>query len=131
MPVLVTKIPFFGRRDARRTAPPAPVVGPILTSATLDLDVPAVVLGFDRAIDMTAFVPFEIVVLDSITGQEWGATIDSTMLDPQTVRITLIVNGEYGGPGVKLTATDGAGIVATDDSEPWAGVANLSLPYSA
>src|SRR4051812_35271794 len=106
--MLLPAPPLYPRKKRSRVpsagaAPtPPPVVGPVLLSATFDPDNAYLTLGFDRAIEVSGFVPDETVVDDGNFPIEWGGTADLTLLDPNTLRIGLIQNAEYEGTGVKL-----------------------------
>jgi hypothetical protein len=88
------------------------------------------VLTFDRAVSISGFVPFLVVVFDGDNGIEYGGTAEvSQPGGPETVEIAMIENGEYPGTGVILTVTSGAGITSLADGVAWAGVTNLGLPF--
>ena len=90
----------------------------------------ALTLVFDRAIDITSFVPGAITVQDP-SGSGFGfvgtGVVDTP--DAQTVVVEMGSTGSAEGTLDVLTATAGTGIVAVDDGAPWPGVTGLGLPY--
>ena len=51
------------------------------------------------------------------------------MIDPQTVEFDLNPLEPTSGTDVRLTVSEGNGIVAADNGEPWPGCSNLLLPF--
>jgi hypothetical protein len=89
----------------------------------------SVVLGFDRAIDISGLNGAAIVVDDGDAASEsFAATGETEMLDPATVRIGLDYIGDDSDPGIYLNATDESGIVAVGDGGTWPGVTGWVLP---
>ena len=132
--MLMPAPPLFPRkRKSRKLRPsnatPVPA-GPVLVSATWGGEAGVVLtMTFDRAIDVDAFAPGDVFVYDGPGGVEWGGTGVFEQPTPQSIAVTTIENGEFSGAGVSLTVTGGAGIVAEDDDAPWAGVADVGLPF--
>jgi hypothetical protein len=90
----------------------------------------AVVLTFDRAIDIAGLDGAQITVNDGVyVGSVFAATGAATMLTPASVRIVLEPIGEAEIGAVTLTASAASGIVAVDDGGTWAGVTALGLPF--
>ena len=114
-------------RQATTTLPAALA----LVSATYDAGGATVTLAFDRAIDVSGYVPDQVLVNDGITAMaELVGEGTATMLDPNTVRLALTNVGPNVGPGVQLSTGGDAGIVAVDPSaQPWVGANGLALPF--
>jgi hypothetical protein len=117
------------RRPVRR--PPSGPAALVLVSAVYDhFDPPNVVLGFDRAIDISGLVGSAIVVTDApVNGWRYDATAGASLENPTTVKLLLselviITEGE-----TLLNASASSGIVAPDDRGTWAGVTGLVLPW--
>ena len=51
------------------------------------------------------------------------------MVNPQTIEFDLNALEPTSGTDVRLTVTEGNGIVAADDGQPWTGCTNLLLPF--
>jgi hypothetical protein len=113
-----------------RAAQPSPPVG-ALTLVAADYDPgTAVILTFDRAIDIASLDGSVIVIDDgSFQGFRYSATLAAALTAPATVRIELDGIEEFAGPDVRLTAGAGNGIVAVGDGAAWAGVANVAIPF--
>jgi hypothetical protein len=127
---MLTIVPpsFRKRRSSTKRKPPAVPSAPVLVAATFS---GTLGLTFDRAVSISGFVPFLVVVFDGNDGLEYGGTAEATQPGgPNTVEIGMIENGEYPGTGVLLTVTSGAGIVAAEGGAAWAGVTGLGLPFS-
>ena len=115
-------------RRKRRTAPSAPPgVALVLTSAEYHSGMD-VTLTFDRAIDVSAFDPSQITMVDHFPGKTYtGGEI--SLMDVNVARIFLVETGPYAGSAYQLTASASTGIVAVDDGGTWAGVTDLNLPF--
>ena len=100
-----------------------------MVAATYDRGEPSVTLTFDRAVDLAGFDPSSLNVFDGPEAFELGGTGAITILAPDSAKIILIHNFDFTGPGVTMTATGGAGIVAQDGGAAWAGVTGLELPF--
>lgn len=127
MPIVIPDIPFIGRR--RKPAVMPVTTGLTLVSATWDAGSGMLVLTFDRAIDVSGMVPYQISVFDGPGGVEWGATPSVTQISPEMIEIVMIDLYAFTGEGVVMTATDATGIVAVEGGAAWAGAADLGLPY--
>lgn len=115
------------RKDVAQSSPtPA---GPVLVSASFEGG--ALTLMFDRAIDIAGLNFLDVFVLDGNYPVEWNGTANVEPVGENGVLITMIENGEYEGEGVKLNVPGGAGIIATDGGEAWAGANELELPFPA
>ena len=105
------------------------VVPLTLVSAVYEI-ADTITLSFDRAIDISAFNPSAVLVDDGeFEDTLFEATIEATLLTPQTVQIGLNPIDVGTGATVRLTATSASGIVAVDDGAAWAGVTALELPF--
>jgi hypothetical protein len=90
----------------------------------------AVVLTFDRAIDIAGLDGAQITVNDGVyVGSVFAATGAATMLTPASVRIVMNPIGEAEIGVVTLTASVANGIVALDGGT-WAGAVDQVLPFS-
>jgi hypothetical protein len=117
-----------GRRQGVASSPaPAALT---LMSATY-LSGSSVTLTFNQPIDTSALEPGDFVVSDgSGTGYIWVGR-GGTQPSANVVVIELeLFESASAGP-VLLTVNGSNGIVAASDDEPWAGVVDLPLPYSA
>jgi hypothetical protein len=130
-------IPQALRSDRRKRRAPAtseptpPQQELILESAAYEEgEENAIVLTFDRAIDIAGLDGAQIVVNDGVyVGSVFAATGAATMLSPARVRILMSPIGEAEIGAVTLTATADTGIVAVDDGGTWAGAVNQALPF--
>jgi hypothetical protein len=85
-------------------------------------------LGFDRAISMAGYDGSVVAVTDgAIVYLRYLATGPATLVNPTTVQIGLVSQGDWEGEDVHLSAGAGNGIVAVDDGGAWAGVADMVL----
>ena len=124
----------FPRRRTRpkRQFGPPPATSLTLVAASFQYVGPggALTLVFDRAIDITSFMPGAITLQDP-SGSGFGfvgtGVVDAP--DAQTVVVEMGSTGTAEGTLDVVTATAGTGIVAVDDEATWAGVTNLGLPY--
>jgi hypothetical protein len=90
----------------------------------------AIVLTFDRAIDIAGMDGAQIVVNDGVyVGNRFAATGAATMLTPASVRILMNPIGEAEVGAVTLTASAASGIAAVDDGGMWGGVTDVELPF--
>ena len=102
----------------------------VLVSAAYEWEEARVTLTFDRAINVDGFDPLLLLVSDAdVQGVRYEGSGVITLIGPAVVRIGLAEIGPSIGPGVTLTATAGAGIIAADDAAAWAGVTGLELPF--
>jgi hypothetical protein len=86
------------------------------------------VLGFDRAISMAGYNGSVVTVTDgAIVYLRYLATGAVTLVNPTTVQIGLVSQGDWEGEDVHLSAAAGNGIVAVDDGGAWAGVVDMVL----
>ncbi len=87
-------------------------------------------LEFDRAIDLAAFDPSQVIVQDpGGTGFAYAGTGVVDTPDAQTVVVEMGQTTEALGSTLVMSATGATGIVAVDDGAMWPGVSNLELPY--
>ena len=90
----------------------------------------ALTLVFDRAIDITSFVPSAITLEDpSGSGFAFAGTGVVDTPDAQTVVVEMGSTGTAEGTLDVVNATGATGIVAVDDGGTWSGVSGLGLPY--
>jgi hypothetical protein len=114
----------------RPNVAPSPVSTLTLVAAEYIDAFPAVVVTFDRAVDVAGFDPAAITVNDA--GNEWqlSGAGPVVVLSPTSVRLMLVVTESFTGPSTTLTASAANGIVAADDdAAPWAGCTALVLPF--
>ena len=117
-----------GRARAAQ-APPAPPAQLTLVSAVYDAGA-AVTLTFDRPIDIAGLDGSVVIVEDGVHSQfRYNGTAGATLLSPVTVQIELAGVEEFVGPGIRLDAGSGNGIVAVDDGGTWGGASDLELPF--
>jgi hypothetical protein len=135
--MLSLPIPIFRRRRGRarrnETAPIPPPPAPLALLGAVYSDEPpaaTLTLVFDRPINIAALVGTAIVVDDGAqTYLLYNATGGAELLDPTTVKLTLIAVDSPIGGSILLSATGLSGIVAADDGGTWLGVTNLPLPF--
>ena len=127
--------PQFRRRRSRPKAAagvpaPAPLalVAASYTPSEGGSD-PLLTLQFSRPIDASGFIIEAFLVRDTEASFQYYVPSSWGMNDPQTVEFTLLATEPASGSGVILNVTEGNGIVAVDDGEPWAGVSELPLPW--
>jgi hypothetical protein len=88
------------------------------------------VLSFNQAIDASGIVGSAIQLDDPVYAANlWAATGEIEMIDPATVRLTLIGIDDSTGTVDVLNASAGNGIVAVDGGDEWSGVSDLVLPF--
>src|SRR5207244_3662927 len=117
--------------------PPAPPAGPPLLIAALfewtSADGgPWVRLTFDRAVMVVEgeFDPSAIVVDDNVhTDNLFRGTGAAVALSAVALQVSLVVVGGASGVGGSLLTAAGAGIVAVDGGEVWAGVSEVAIPF--
>jgi len=90
-------------------------------------DPPSLTLVFDRPINIGGLVGTAILVDDA--EQTYNSSGGAALLDPATVKLTLVSIDDPTGPGILLSASALSGIVAVDDGGTWPGVSNLPLPF--
>jgi hypothetical protein len=134
--MLLKTVPLIYRKRRPATSrrkPPTPVPGPVLVAASYDVLTPSLTLTFDRPVDLAGeggvLNAETITVHDGINGIEQLNTPDAAGAGTTTLVVTLFPNAAWAGEGVTLSAGAGTGIVAADDSTPWAGVTSLELPF--
>jgi hypothetical protein len=133
--MLLRNVPLIFRKRAARTSRRAAKAAPAaltLVEAEFTYVGPggALTLVFDRAIDITAFVPSAITVQDpSGSGFGFAGTGVVDTPDAQTVVVEMGSTGTAEGTLDVVTATAGTGIVAVDDGGTWGGASGLGLPY--
>ena len=89
----------------------------------------AVVLTFDRAIDIAGIDGAAVVVNDGVNGLQFAGTNGVTLVGPAAVEVVLAGLGEWLDPGVTLTVSPANGIVAAGDGAAFAGVTDVGLPF--
>ena len=120
------------RSRPRRQFGPPPATALTLVAASFQYVGPggALTLVFDRAIDITSFVPGAITVQDP-SGSGFGfvgtGVVDTP--DAQTVVVEMGSTGTAEGTLDVMTATSSTGIIAVDDGATWPGVTDLGLPF--
>lgn len=117
-----------GPKKAGNTAPPVPT-GLTLIEATYDSDTQVLRLVFDRPINAGGIIFEAFLVADAQFLSRYLMPVDYSSFQPNSVDLPLGIIEPVGGSGVHLNVSEGNGIVAAADSEPWAGATNLSLPF--
>lgn len=117
-----------GPRKAGNTVPPVPT-GLTLVSATYDSDTQTLRLVFDRPINAGGIVYEAFLVVDAQFLNQYLIPVDYSQFTANSVDLPLGPTEPASGSGVHVNVTEGNGIVAAADSEPWAGATNLSLPF--
>src|SRR4051812_31287482 len=126
-----TIIPAPPRKMRRRKlgGSTTPAVALTLVAAQYHEEEQWVRLTFDRAIDISALNPAQVVVDDDdFTGNRLAGVAGATMISATTVQIPLDPIGSASESNVHLIATATNGIVASDDGGTWAGESDLRLP---
>src|SRR3954469_4962633 len=123
--------PFGSRRRfVRLGPPPTPPVALALVSAQYHEEQEWVRLGFDRAIDIAALDPAQVVVDDDdFTGNRLAGVAGATLVNPTTVQVPLDRIGSASESNVHLIASATSGIVAVNDGGTWAGASDVALPF--
>jgi hypothetical protein len=100
-------------------------------SAAYESETPALLtLVFDRAINIGGLNGAVIIVDDAQQSfLKYNATGGAVLLDPATVRLTLVSIDDPTGDSIVLNASPLSGMVAVDDGGTWPGVSNLPLPF--
>jgi hypothetical protein len=112
----------FHRRTHGVAAPAPASVPPVLIEASFDAETLVLTLGFDRALDLSALDPSQIVVDDGPgTGELYVGSGAATVLSPSSFTLGMMDAGSSGGMAVLLIAGSATGIVAVDDGGVWAG----------
>ena len=101
----------------------------MLVAATYDAATPAVTLTFDRAVDAGGIVPTTVSVFDGNLSALVRNTAEVEVVSPETVTLVCIVDGEFTGEGVTMSASGATGIVSALGGEPWAGCSDVGLPF--
>jgi hypothetical protein len=127
--LLIRKIPFRAHR--KPPASNAPPVELLLVSASYDpVTGPTLVLVFNQPINISGLVANDISVDDgTTTGLKYIAGGAATLEDPQTLSVILTEVDSAEASDVRLNATAMNGIIAVSDSDEWAGVTDLLLPW--
>jgi hypothetical protein len=121
------KAPVRRKRKGAADASPAP--GALtLVAAVYDGSLQTVTLTFSRAVDVSAFEPSQVNVIDGPNAWLLQAT-EILMSDDVTGTVSLTQVDTAEGEQVLLDATAANGIVAAGDGAAWDGVANLELPF--
>ena len=132
MAIINNTTPFRRKRiQSRKPSPTPPVAPPTLAAASFDPETGLYVqLQFDQAVDPSGVVGNQIMINDDqFSGREWVADGAITIVNPTTIRLGVSDAGGTEGPGLKLTAGAGNGIVSADSGEMWSGVTDLALPF--
>jgi hypothetical protein len=115
-------------RPAAATAPPLQTL--MLVSASYDEGSLTLFLTFDRAVDASALIAAQVIVVDgTFNATRFGGVGAATVISPTQISIALEwVDDAPLGP-VTLSASALTGITAVDDGGTWAGVSDVGLPY--
>ena len=133
--MLLPATPLFRRRRGgpkkAASTPPTPPQPLMLVSASYESETPALLtLVFDRAINIGAINGAAIIVDDAQQSfLKYNATGGAVLLDPTTLRLTLVSIDDPSGDSIVLSASAASGIVAVDDGGTWEGCTNLLLPF--
>jgi hypothetical protein len=104
----------------------------VLVSANYDETVPVLSLIFDRAIDASAFVAAQVVVIDGSTNNAvYRGVGPATVEGPTRIDVALEFVEAAALAPVTLTASAFTGLTAVDDGGTWAGVTDVGLPFDA
>ncbi len=125
-------IPPLPARRVRKTTPPlvSPPQTLVLVSASYDENVPVLFLTFDRPVDVSAFVPGQVIVNDgTINSGVYGGVGPASVLSPTQISVALEFLASAPLAPVTMTASALTGITAVDDGGTWAGVNDLGLPF--
>jgi hypothetical protein len=117
-------------RKRRRAAKGKTKVAPLMLVSGVYVSGSSIQLSFDRAIDIAAISTGAFIVNDNDdVGEKFEGQGSATLIDPQTVEITLVPAGGPTGTGITLTASAANGIVAQGGAPPvaWAGVTDFVL----
>ena len=114
----------LGKRKSQQVAPRAPLV---LVAAEYDSGT-LVDLTFDRAIDVSGFIPGAFFVFDGPAGTKYVGDGPPTVMSPTRIMVPLMEVEPTGGAQVVLTIYTENGVVAADGGT-YPGVGGLSLPY--
>jgi hypothetical protein len=118
------------RRRARAADPSPPPPRPLtLVSASFDVGLLILRLGFDRPIDISGLIAGPFVVNDHDTDTQYGGQGSGVLIDPTTLDVEMTEIQSMGFPDTRLFTTGPTGIVAADDGGTWAGVMDLLLPF--
>jgi hypothetical protein len=120
------------RAPAAVPTPPPPGQPLVLQSAEPELlaSPPLMLLGFDRAVDISAFDGTAIVVFDGSETEQYYQGVSASLVDEVTVQVVMASQGSDTDYGLYMNASADSGIVAVDDAGTWPGVDGLVLPYS-
>ena len=120
LPPVFIPAPRRVRRKRRQVASSVPAL--VLIAADYEWEEARVTLTFDRAVNIDGFDGTLLLVDDAVEqGVRYEGSGVVTLIGPAVARVGLAEIGASIGPGVTLTATAGAGIVAADDGAAWAG----------
>ena len=128
-PILIpTPVRYRKRRGRSRRKPPLPGLPLELVAAVYDSGT-LVDLTFDRAIDVSGFIPGAFFVFDGPGGTLYIGDGPPTVMSPTRILVPLMEVEPTSGAQVLLTIYTENGIVAVDDGGTYPGVAALTLPY--
>src|SRR4051812_30058406 len=126
--IIVPPLPFTPKRKRVQFGPPP--VALALVSAQYHEEQEWVRLGFDRAIDIAALDPTQVVVDDDdFTGNRLAGVAGATLVNPTTVQVPLDRISSASESNVHLIASATSGIVAVNDGGTWAGASDVALPF--
>jgi len=126
--ISIPTIPFRSHRKRSRRNPPAALV---LVAAAFNADEFYLTLTFDRAIDIAGIDVGQFHVFDGVFNfRSYVGDGTATLQGPAIVRVNVTELGATGAGVVAMSAGAENGIVASDDGGTWAGVENLTLPFS-
>jgi hypothetical protein len=110
-------------------SPPRPFpLNLILTGASFSGVTTILRLSFNEPVDVSGIFPGNFQVEDGASGKQWEGQGPVILINSWTVEIGMFEIQAQSYPDTRLNALEPTGIVAVDDAEAWAGVANLLLP---
>ncbi len=101
--------------------------GPILVSAVADFDETSITLTFDRAIEIVAYDPSQIVASSANNHlfYQGNGTFDPPA--GNTIKLYMGETDEYLGDENLLDASIATGIRSAEDHRPWRGVSGFEV----
>src|SRR5262245_41605315 len=99
--MLILNTSKYRKRRSHVTEPPP--LGPLLVSAVYNEGFSELMLVFDRAVDTSAFCGSAIKLEDGLTHHKFYVGTETVPVNPTTMRIGLVENGESGGTKLLLT----------------------------
>jgi hypothetical protein len=120
--------PFHRRARAAASVPP-PAAALMLVGASFSPVTTILRLSFNKPVDVEGIFPGNLQVNDGASDIQWEGQGPVTLVDPSTVEVGMFEIQAQAYPDTRLSAAEPTGIVAVEDGEPWAGVADLLLPF--